>query len=798
MKHPRVLAVSCVGIAAAVGCAIASADPPHARHDRPAATAARNASPQRTPPPTGGRTATTAVGHPPTPAPTAVAATPAPVGGAAARVHLDLAAHLARAELRHGPTLVIDHGVPGGAKYTLGGWLTQTGDDHDFAGTSALLIPGTTAKLLLPADTAGPASLAIRARAFAGNGALTVYIAGAVVGRATLPTDGSFGVVRVELTAAQLHAGENTMQLRVASTGSAPGVRQAGIAVDWVKLGPTGQVQDGAPPSPATLVVRDGNATAVAVPDGWTLGWTTEIPAGARLRGSAKGAAGSRVTLVALRDGAAPTTLATVAASPAGSPFDVDLGALAGQVARVDATASGGGPVRLVSAQVVTLDAPPVVAEHHPRNVIIYLVDTLRADKLRPFNPASRVQTPGLGRFVEHATLLTGAHTQENWTKPSVATLLTSLMPWQHHAVTTEAVVPESVNMLPEVLRGHGYFTGCFIANGYASDRFGFRQGWNTWRNYIREGRPTRAQYVAADVLQWLDSRPHDQPFFLYVHVIDPHVPYTPPEHFSDLYDAAPYTGPVNFHGDSELLEKIKSGRIHLDARDRTHLEALYDGEISYHDVHFNAIMDGIASRGLADDTMIIVTADHGEEFWDHGSVGHGHSVYEELLHIPMIVRWPGVTNGPARIDDRVGLVDVMPTVLDALGQPIPEEAAGHSFLPLLRGVSDDAPRATVSGFMDGWRAVAVGRWKLIQRTAERMFVYDLSADAHEQTDLAAGKPITLRWLRGVLGLALSDSDGIPSARPRVRRDVPVQTTTIDAETEAQLRALGYVGSSRR
>jgi len=786
MKHVA-RALIPTALAAVACCGIANADPPH--RPRTAAHDPSRAQPRRAPEPLPPRAAA--------PASPAAPTTPQAAAAATVRVRFDLATHAARAELRQGRTLVIDHGVAGGAKYTLGGWLTQTGDDHDFAGTSALLIPGTTAKLLLPSDTGGPATIEIRGRAFSGAGAVTVYLGGSVVGRGTLPTDGTFGVLRVDVTAEQLRVGENTMQVRVAGTGSAPGVRQAGLAIDWIRVGPTADAANGAAAAPPVVAVRDGATDAVAVASGWTLGWATDVPASARLRGSAKGAAGTRVAIVAHRDGTAPATLATVGATPAGAPFDVDLGALAGHVVRLDFTAAS-GDARLVAPQVVSLDATPTVAERRPRNVIVYLVDTLRADKLRPFNPRSRVQTPGLGRFVQQAALFAGAHTQENWTKPSVATLLSSLMPWQHHATTTEAVVPESVKMMPELLREQGFFTGCFIANGYASDRFGFRQGWNTWRNYIREGRPTRSQYVAADVLQWLDSRPQDQPFFLYVHVIDPHVPYTPPDHFLNMYDAQPYAGPVNFHGDSELLEKIKSGRIRLNARDKTRLEALYDGEISYHDVHFNSIMDGLATRGLADDTMIVITADHGEEFWEHGTVGHGHSVYEELLNIPMIVKLPGVTTSTMRVDERVGLVDVMPTIFDALDVPIPEQAAGHSFLPLVRGGTAAAPRATVSGFMDGWRAVAIGRWKLIQRTAERMFVYDLTADPHEQNDLAAASPITLRWLRGLLGLTLGESDN-DASRPRARRaQIEAQTTTIDAETEAQLRALGYVGSSRR
>jgi choline-sulfatase len=212
-------------------------------------------------------------------------------------------------------------------------------------------------------------------------------------------------------------------------------------------------------------------------------------------------------------------------------------------------------------------------------------------------------------------------------------------------------------------------------------------------------------------------------------------------------------------------------------------------------------IIEGLTRRGLNDNTMVIVTADHGEEFWDHGSVGHGHSVYEELLHIPMFVRLPGVTHGATRVPDAVGLVDVLPTVLEALGQPIPEDLAGHSFLRTLTGEGQDAPRVAVSGFMEGWRTCAVGRLKFIQRTAEREILYNLSADPHEQTDIADSHPIAVRYMRGLLGLALAASDTDSTQRVATARRPVVhtqETTTIDAETESQLRALGYVGSSRR
>src|SRR5690606_10032249 len=129
--------------------------------------------------------------------------------------------------------------------------------------------------------------------------------------------------------------------------------------------------------------------------------------------------------------------------------------------------------------------------------------------------------------------------------------------------------VPSSVELLSERLRDEGFHTGALVANGFVSDRFGFVQGWKTFRNYVREGRRNLARFVAADALEWLDERPKDKPFFLYVHTIDPHVPYIPPAADLALYDPEPYDGIVDFHRDRGLLEKIKAGRIRPRSEER-------------------------------------------------------------------------------------------------------------------------------------------------------------------------------------------------------------------------------------
>jgi choline-sulfatase len=698
-------------------------------------------------------------------------------------VFYDLEKRAADAELRFGDTLLMDFGAPGDAKYTLGGWGTRVLPGVMLGGDTAALVSGSYGEVLLPLH--GGRSVRVRARA-PRDGSLVAYLDDNVVVQLRGKPD-RFSIFEVTFPEGTPR-GEHRLRLRASGMGRI-GPHSSALALDWISVG------DAQPPGDLSVDLHargpahvDGAALSIA--SGFALGYAFKVPQGARFRASFRAAGDDgRLTLEAIDDALVKHALGEHAPGDA----DVDLSALAGKVVRLDLRARGA--LSFSSAQVVVPREPaPASAAPAVRNVLIYLIDTLRADHLKPFNAATRVETPGLDELVRQGSaVFTSAHTQENWTKPSVATLLSARMPWEHQAVTTEAVVPSSVALLPELLARFGFSSGAFIANGYVSDKFGFKRGWDSYRNYIREGRYSRAEFLAADVVQWLDKRPKKKPFFLYVHAIDPHVPYKPTARFLSVYDPLPYKGVVDFSGDTTLLEKIKIGKIKVNERDKQHLEALYDSEISYHDLHFRAILAALDKRDLAQDTMIVVVADHGEEFWDHGSVGHGHSVFEELLRIPMVIRVPGVTTSARRVDASSGLVDIVPTVFEALGKAPPPGLSGRSLLPQLRGEFGDGPPAAISGFMDGWRTIVIGDLKLIQRSEKYFMLYDLATDPHEQRDLAGERPLSVRYLRGQLGIALArtqSSGERPAGKP--------QKTKIDAQTEAQLRALGYVGSSRR
>jgi choline-sulfatase len=684
--------------------------------------------------------------------------------GARSRVRFALAEHLERAELREGGGLFIDLGVPGGAKYTHGGWSSQVGPDRDVEGTSAALTIGSRARFALTA-TAG--ELAIRLRSFRPGRARVMSGATEI---AAGELDGSSWTV---LRGTIAEEGERTLTVAFDRGIDVPEIGRAYVAIDWIRLGAG---EPSAPPS--------ANEGTLSIPSGWSTGYSMEVPEGARLRGWLEGS--GALAVWAHADGAEPRRLAEIADE---GRFDVDLSSLAGDVARIELAASGA--VALRHPAVVTLDARDAATAARPRNVLVYLIDTLRADRLRVYEPETRVATPGISRFAELASVMLDARSQENWTKPSVATLLSGLMPWEHMAFNDANQVPASVDLLPEILEERGFATAGFVANGYVSEPFGFGRGWDTYRNYIRESQRSTGDRVAADAIAWLDRRPADRPFFLYVHAIDPHVPYRPPREYLEMYDPEPYRGPVDFSRSATVLERIKTGSLRLGDRDRARLTALYDGEVSFQDAQLSSVMDALAHRELLDETIVVITADHGEEFFEHGSVGHGHSLHEELIHVPLIVHVPGL---PAqRLNGPVGLVDVMPTVLDALGEPIPEGISGRSLLPMLRGEDLGAPSCSISGFMENWRAVATGRFKIIARRRGQIALYDLERDRSEQNDEVAARPITAAYLRGMLGLRMAEAGEAHHARPR-HRSTPA---TIDPQLREQLEALGYVGTSR-
>jgi arylsulfatase A-like enzyme len=266
------------------------------------------------------------------------------------------------------------------------------------------------------------------------------------------------------------------------------------------------------------------------------------------------------------------------------------------------------------------------------------------------------------------------------------------------------------------------------------------------------------------------------------------------------MYDPNPdaYTGIVDNRRTGLLLDEIKNNpeRNTLTDADKERLRDLYDGEVTYHDHYLGVFLAKMRELGLYDDMIFVVTSDHGEEFDDHGSWGHGHSIFQELLHVPLVVRWPATEARDLRVPQTVSTLDIAPTVLEANGIPIPEAFEGQSLLGYMRGQPHAGPAVAFSDFLDDRRVIRAGRHKLVVRGNLTWTMFDLETDPRERNELDGGEanPIALRYLRILLGqfLGAGDRGNWLSADGRRANVLPQQDSHIDAEMCRQLQALGY------
>ncbi|HYU34387.1 MAG TPA: sulfatase [Thermoanaerobaculia bacterium] len=420
-------------------------------------------------------------------------------------------------------------------------------------------------------------------------------------------------------------------------------------------------------------------------------------------------------------------------------------------------------------------------------DVIVYLVDTLRADHLGCYG-YPRGTSPRIDAFAAESVLFEHAVAQSAWTRPAVTSLLTGLEPHTHGVQQRLDALPASFDTLPEILHREGYQTAAFVSSAVITAKFGFGQGFDVFRQRTKETiepERTTSEWVNEEALRWLEQRDPDRPFFLFLHTLDPHMPYRPPEPFRRRLapDADPRAGLL------EHVVALRDGLQPTSARDREEIPALYDAEIAGNDAAFGRLIAGLRARGLSEPLLLVFVSDHGEELFDHGGWEHGSTLYQELVHVPLLLKLPWGAGAGRRIGETVRQVDVLPTILDVLGDQIPQGLQGRSLLPLLQAPSRRPPAAFSSLDLDGRRieSAVLGNRKLIHTLAHDrrpagMELYDLAADPGERRNLAAAEPSTVQGLAWLI-----------ERRARAGAPPDASRVTLDRELEEQLRALGYV-----
>jgi arylsulfatase len=460
-----------------------------------------------------------------------------------------------------------------------------------------------------------------------------------------------------------------------------------------------------------------------------------------------------------------------------------------GGARRVAAVLCGGGLLALVG--VTAADAARTRAlqrglADYP-NVLVIAIDALRADHAG-CHGYRRDTTPFVDAVARDGVLFENACSNGNMTRLTVPSLFTLRFPSVLGLREHDSVLSPRAVTLAEVLRDAGWATVAYAPNPSLKARLGFGQGFDTYDDEILGRRfivRKDSQALVNDrFLAWLRRHP-GQRFFAYVHDIDPHAPYEPPpEHVARFAGDSPDRPPRPIT-EAEYERMNWYMRDDADGGDLWHYVDRYDAEVR----HTNELLEELAAAmdelGVLDETIIVVTADHGESFLEHGEWEHGSGVHEELVHVPLVVRFPDGRHAGTRIAAPVHVFDIAATVLDVAGLPPPPGAQARSLMPLVTGAAETTWRCSYAeGF--GHVAVRCPGWKLIHDlSADRTVLHDLQADPGECHDVGPERPIVREAMHAVLRTRIRENT-VMGARPLL------DERTLDRALLEQLRALGY------
>ncbi|HTJ42696.1 MAG TPA: sulfatase [Kofleriaceae bacterium] len=526
-----------------------------------------------------------------------------------------------------------------------------------------------------------------------------------------------WSTVELQVPAGQLKEGENEL-LFFARSGDHP--------VAWIEVGGASAPADDA------VGFYDASSKSLVIPDGGGMAWYAFVPEKGKLTGDlADGACTIKVKATG-EDG----TSADGALTGLGSA--VDLSSLAGKAARIELDASGCAKAQLANASIVVPgDAPAKPARGTPpKYVVLFIMDSLRADRVRPWNPNARPETPEFEKLAETGAVFMQHYDQGNESRVSHASIWTALYPLKHTFIDEKASLPEKWKTVDEVAKDAGMFVAGVSANGYIRPKRGFGTAWNKFSNHIEEETGLKAADIIEHGLQFVGNK--KEPWFLYLGTVDTHVSWRAKAPWMAKYDPGSYSGRFKDQFSGEDAGKAAGSKEHnggLTDREIQHVRALYDSNVSYQDDQLRQLVEKLQAAGMWDQTMLIVTADHGDEQWEEGRVGHGSSVRDMLVHVPLLIHYPPMF--PAgKIAEGTEGIDIVPTIADALGVAMDPEWQGVSLIPLANGIGRGYPLMSVSSMYEDAHGPRISHWKMKIAGGNTPRLYDLSHDPDEMKDL--------------------------------------------------------------
>ncbi len=552
------------------------------------------------------------------------------------------------------------------------------------------------------------------------------------------------------LPAALVRPGENRLRLHFArpAGGGAPTA-----AVERVEVGGRAAIVAGPPARPAGYRARGGDDLDVSLDmaPGTSVVYYALAPRRGRRRVEGDGELAVLVSTDADHRAARPAAeLIAGAVGPGGG--DLDLSGWGGQPLRIEVRAGGEGATLRALELVARRSRPVDRRERKPRDLIVIAVEGARPDDLLGV-VLGGPRYPTVERLAAESLVFERAYAVSPWAVPTHAALLSSVPP-PGHATVRGTFVADGQVLLSELLDRAGYHSVMVGANADFSGERGLLQGSDAAIGLTRgTGAGNDARAVVRAAIEAIAGRP--TPRFVYADLVDPQAPYDPPREYAG--ERPPPDAPPP-HLTHLWLGRVRAGQVVATPEQRTYVRRLYRGELQVVDVALGQLLAALEEQGGLDDAAVVLVGVHGEEFWEHGGVGHGFSLHEETLRVPLLIRAPALL-APGRVAAPVDLLDLAPTLADLLGLPFPSEWQGDSLVPLI----DDPqppPRLVVAYLGDGARAAVVGDHKLVVGSGrEVQRLYDLAVDPGETTNLVEGGGIALRLTRTALSWELA-ADG--------------------------------------
>jgi arylsulfatase A-like enzyme len=419
-------------------------------------------------------------------------------------------------------------------------------------------------------------------------------------------------------------------------------------------------------------------------------------------------------------------------------------------------------------------------------NFMVFFIDALRSDHVGCYG-YHHDTTPTIDSLAAEGVRFTNAASNSNITRRTVPAIFTLLSP------SALGIEGETTKMAPrpvtlaELLKNAGYRTLCYIPNPSMRLPLNYGQGFDVYDDkifYRRRFRSWESQSVINErMLRWFE-RNRDKPYFVYIHNCDVHGPYSPPPPYDRMfYDENAEIRPIS-EGEYDMMHGYQ--RIREDRNDLNYYIALYDGELRYVDTKLRELLDGMKSLGLADNTVLFISADHGEQFLEHGRWDHGRDAYDPVVRVPLIMHDPREPCDGLTIEAPVHTFDISATVLDLAGVPAEPEHQANSLMPLVTGEVD---RTWEYSFIDSedCRALRNERWKFIAdlKHGDEM-LFDLAADPGELVNLVGVDTTQAGELRRKMA-------AIVAANSSIAQGGFLEYHELDAESIEQLKALGYI-----